>query len=270
MFKVEQRTEALSPRDAGELVNEAFLIFGRHLRRFIVLVAVVQVPVNIVSLLLGGGMVAYAVGGALGLFGSIIVYAMLVDAVGQHYVTGGVDVRRSYRKAWDRIASLSILTGIAALALVAVAAPVTVIDNAVLFLVALIAVAAIAVVVYLSMAVQVVIVEHAKAFDALRRSYLLVRGRWWRVFGVIALFFLVGFGLSLVVALPIALVVGIANPVAGSLSSDVLQFVSGVAVTLAVSPVIYIGGTLLYYDLRVRRESYNISVLSSEMGLALA
>ena len=38
--------------------------------------------------------------------------------------------------------------------------------------------------------------------------------------------------------------------------------------SIIVLPVTYIPATLLYYDLRVRKEGYNVSRLSEEMGFA--
>jgi hypothetical protein len=37
-------------------------------------------------------------------------------------------------------------------------------------------------------------------------------------------------------------------------------------VSLAVLPVIYSGITLLYFDMRVRKEGYDVSALSREVG----
>ena len=45
-----------------------------------------------------------------------------------------------------------------------------------------------------------------------------------------------------------------------------LDLLGGIAVEIVVAPIVFIAGTLLYYDLRVRKEQYDLSALSQEMG----
>jgi hypothetical protein len=52
--------------------------------------------------------------------------------------------------------------------------------------------------------------------------------------------------------------------------TDVIQLLGAVTVSAVVPPVFAIAGTLLYYDLRVRKENYDMSELSRELGLVAA
>ena len=45
-----------------------------------------------------------------------------------------------------------------------------------------------------------------------------------------------------------------------------LDLLGGLAVNNDNTPIVFIAGTLLYYDLRVRKEQYDLSALSQEMG----
>ena len=58
------------------------------------------------------------------------------------------------------------------------------------------------------------------------------------------------------------------TPSIGS-GSIVSEFASLIVVTIT-TPLLSIAGTLLYYDLRVRREEYDLATLSQELGLASA
>jgi hypothetical protein len=121
--------------------------------------------------------------------------------------------------------------------------------------------------VYWSVVVPAVIVEGHRAVAALKRSFGLVRGSWWRVFGITLVVLLVAVGLGLVVASPFALVSRMVAPSGPTTLSETVVWISRAVVLVAVQPVLSIVGTLLYYDLRVRKEEYDLTSLSREMGL---
>ena len=266
---MQRPTEGLPERGVGELLNQTLIIYGRHLWRLIAMAAAVQIPVNIVSLVVGLGMVGYFVSVLLGAFGSVFVYGMVSCAVGQHYAAGVVNVRRCFDMVWGRIVSLLVLTMVTALLLTAVIGPAPT-DSAsatvgVVLLVALPVV--LALVVYWSASIQTVVLERYRGFGALKRSFGLVKGSWWRVFGIMFVMGLVGVGLGLVLILPVGIVMGILAPDPATALSNSLQLISTLIVMSAVFPLISIGGTLLYLDLRVRKEGFNLERLSQEMGV---
>ena len=73
-------------------------------------------------------------------------------------------------------------------------------------------------------------------------------------------------GLALVLVAPFAL----ASAGVGSTAAEVLLTIAGLVVTVGVTPVAAISLTLIYYDLRVRKEDYDLVALSREMGLVPA
>ena len=77
------------------------------------------------------------------------------------------------------------------------------------------------------------------------------------MFGIGVVFVLLGIAL-LIPAIIASVIVGFINAV---LSNVVL----GVAVAL-VTPVVYIGSTLLYIDLRVRKEGYGLQALADDLA----
>ena len=256
-----QQPLTLVPRNLGDILNETFAVYGKRLKRLLVMVAVVQVPVTVIAQLLPPGVPGYVVAGAMTVTGMILVYAAGVFAVGQHYVTGEIDIGRCYRRVSWRLMSLTLTALVIVL---------TVGIGAVLFFIVFPVVVAVAYAVYWSMTTQTIMVEGYKLSAALRRSFDLVRGAWWRVFGFRLVFVLVGMGLGFLVYVPFALLSWIVAPDDATSASLAIQTVGTVAAAVAVPPVIFIAGTLLYYDLRVRKEDYDIATLSQEMGVVAA
>ena len=249
-------------------------MYARRLRFWIALVAVVQVPIGVLSFVLGqawGGAGATATVSLLGLVGAVYVYAAAVYGLGQHYVNGETAIKECYVRAWWRVRSLTALAVLAVLVLAALVLPLTIGQRPWIgVLVAVLLAPAIAMAVYWSLALQAVIVEGHESLKSLGRSFDLVRGYWWRVLGLALTFSLVALGLGIVVTLPIAVASVVASADPTSAISVVLLEMGRVAVSIAVTPVLFIAWTLLYYDIRVRKEEYNVATLSRELGMIAA
>ena len=257
VLSAERQSSILPARSLGDVLNETFVVYVRHFWRFIGLAAVVQVPITVIVQVIGPGVVGFGFGLALGFLGFMFVSGAVAYAVGQQYVIGEIDIVDCYSRVWWRIVSLTSLALILALSIAA---------GATLAILVIPFFALIAYLVYWSVAVPAVIVEASKPVAALKRSFSLVRGSWWRVFGITLVVTLVLVGLGLIIALPFALAPRVDAPVLG----DVFGLLGSIGVAVAVSPLAAIASTLIYYDLRVKKESYNFSTLSQEMGLASA
>lgn len=115
-----------------------------------------------------------------------------------------------------------------------------------------------------SVATPALLIEGVRGQRALGRSRALVRGRWWPVAGVLVVAevmtalvsgAITGVLLAIVLtgggsALYAVLIVSLAGAVAGILTRP---FQAAVA-------------TVLYYDLRVRREGYDVQLLAEQLG----
>jgi hypothetical protein len=99
---------------------------------------------------------------------------------------------------------------------------------------------------------QAVMVEKMGVLASFRRSAALVKGEWWRLFGIGCVYGLV-FAVPLVTAIFLS---SGANPVLGVL-------VSALIATLAM-PWMFIGATLVYFDLRLRKEDFTLETLARE------
>jgi hypothetical protein len=99
-------------------------------------------------------------------------------------------------------------------------------------------------------AVPAVMFEGSSAFGSLRRSYDLVKGRWWATFGALLLAIVCIVGISIVLGL---LLGGIAN----SNSTSVILVLGGasrILAALVTYPLVAAVSAVIYIDLRVRKE----------------
>ncbi len=116
-----------------------------------------------------------------------------------------------------------------------------------------------------SMAVPALLCEGIGPNRALGRSWKLVRGQWWRTLGILVVVsFMVG-----IVGLGVGYLFGAIAAVIPGLSSraqfGVQQMASGLA-NVVVQPISYIAWTLLYFDLRVRQEAFDLEQLARLTG----
>lgn len=102
-----------------------------------------------------------------------------------------------------------------------------------------------------------VVVEQRGPVDALRRSWAIVMGSWWRVFGVVAGIVLTSIGALVISELIFTLGAEIAQPIGTFLA---------VSFSTLFSPVPIIALTVLYLDMRVRKDEYAHDDLAREMG----
>ena len=113
-------------------------------------------------------------------------------------------------------------------------------------------------------ALPVLLVEGLRGAKALRRSFDLVKGRWWRTFGVIVVgFILAGIIGALVQGVfLIGIVVGPDNDVLVLVLSAIAGVV-GLAVSTPFQAALL---TVVYFDLRVRKEGFDLELLARGIG----
>jgi len=110
-------------------------------------------------------------------------------------------------------------------------------------------------------AIPALLAEDVGPIRALDRSWTLTRNHWWRLFGILVLIYLltsVVSGALGVFSLPVAVAVPFIPPlVRGAIILTVETAASAV-----VQPALYLCLTLLYFDLRIRREHYDLDQLA--------
>ena len=185
-----------------------------------------------------GGLFSIAIG--------ILASGAMIQSVGRHFLGRPVLVQRSYEYAWARFPKL-----LGAFALVMLILLVPLVLS--IFIIG-IPVLIFAVVVLL-FATHAVAIEQLGPTDAVKRSWNVVQGNWWRTFGYFMALMLAIIGASLIIFLP-----------AGGFLPPVLIVLLSAAFSAAVTPLVTIAITVLYLDIRVRKEQYTHSDLARELG----
>ena len=263
---------ALVPMELGDLLEKSLAVYRGNFGPFILISLAAHVPVLILTLLWGGDVqsaettqtvdaaeaiadlgavliATVALALVAGYFNTVLSAAS-VAAVGQYYVDGRIDVGYSLRRAWYRIASLSVAYVVFALAMVGAFVLMLLLVGIPLFFYLL---------VVWFFFVECIMLDGKKPLDSLWRSRDLVQGNFWRVFLIGLVYTLLAVGVTIVAGLADLLL----SPISPVLSNAFL-----VAVSALITPFAWIGRTLVYYDLRVRKEQYTVDDLASDMGLS--
>jgi hypothetical protein len=258
--------------ELGDLLEKSLAVYRGNFGPFILIALVAHIPVLILTLLSGGDVqsaetteavdaaeaiadlgavliTTVALALVAGYF-STVLSAASVAAVGQYYVDGRIDPGYCLRRAWYRIASLSVAYVVFALAMVGAGVLMFVLVGIPLFFYLL---------VVWFFFVECIVLERKKPLDSLWRSRDLVQGNFWRVFLIGLVYTLLAVGVSFVAGLADMLL---------SQISWILSSVFLVAVSALITPFLWIGRTLVYYDLRIRKEQYTMDDLASDMGLS--
>ncbi|MFN2450877.1 MAG: hypothetical protein ABR541_00830, partial [Candidatus Dormibacteria bacterium] len=115
--------------------------------------------------------------------------------------------------------------------------------------------------VWFALTPQIVMLEGRRALPALGRSRQLVSGSFRRVLGYLML---LGILSTIISGILIALV-GVAGGLVGPDNQQLFSDVVAAVVAIFVAPITYITLTLLYYDLRIRREAFDVEMLASAL-----
>jgi hypothetical protein len=117
-----------------------------------------------------------------------------------------------------------------------------------------------------AVAVPALLSEGVRGSNALGRSRALVKGFWWRVFGVVVL----GYLLSSILGGAIeGAVVGLSTVQSGQASvvGVVVNIVAGTVSSVVTTPFAAAFVTVLYFDLRVRKEAFDLQLLAQRIGV---
>lgn len=109
-----------------------------------------------------------------------------------------------------------------------------------------------------------VVTEQAGPFKAMGRSWQLTNGRFWPVLGAVVLAYL----LYVVVSQIIGVVTG-AVTFASALNSDQISFLPSIIgsalVSVFAAPFLAAMVTIIYFDLRVRKEGYDLELMAQDL-----
>ena len=262
-------------RSLSEILNETFVIYGKHFWKLLGLSAVVHVPINLLGLVVGKDTWTIVILVIVAILATFLVYGATVVAVGQQYIYSNIKIASCYQRAWWRVFSLTQLAvvlggGLVLTAGLTFAAFVVMAQGLALgsFLFVSISGLLMGYLLYATVAVQAVLLEGYRFVGGIRRSTRLVNGSWRRVFGMSIVVGLVIVGLFMLATVPFLIIGGIVlDPEPEGFGATVFSAIGGMVVSVVTSPVGFIATTLIYFDLRVGKEGYDMETLSTEMGL---
>jgi hypothetical protein len=260
----------LRPLSIGEILDVAIKIYLRNAWTLFRVVLVVVAPVEIVSALIQASaatndgdtttlsshdlaLYLSALGAAtiLGLLANTVATGASFKAVADAYLGEQPTWRSSLRFAFARLHSILWITLLGGIATV-VGFVFCIIPGIYLWIA-------------FAVAVPVLLTEGVKGTSALGRSRALVSGRWWGTFGVV----LLGTILAGVVSGAIGALAGFAGGTsdAGSVAGFLVNSVSGTLGSMISTPFAAAFVSVLYFDLRVRKEAFDLQLLAERIGL---
>lgn len=284
------------PMTIGQILDQTFRLYKRNFLRFVAIVAVVQVPLVLISLALlvplatkvdlhqqevgvpesteseasddygqadnaeGDEDLALALGAIFaGGFGAILIWwlaatlsnAALIKSVSESYLGGDVTVGQAYRfvlpKLW-RLILASILVGIA-------------VGIGLLLLI----VPGVFLAIYFALTTQVIVVENVSAKGGMSRSMDLVSDNKGKVCGVMVLLGIIGYIIGWVftgAGEAVAALIAAQSEMTALVISQALSLIGQVF----VAPIGAAAMILLYYDLRIRKEGFDLEMLAKSLG----
>src|SRR4051794_20713853 len=260
---------SLRPRTLGEILSAAFEIYKNNAQGLILIVAIIVIPLSLISALvlhyavtttttstqaiggatytvsthsvgaaIFGGLIAAAIGIIIG----ALLQAAIIRAGAQATIGDPVDVEASYRYGFHRFGSV-ILVGLLFGLAVALGFILLVIPG-------------ILALIYFSVSIPSLVVENRRGTKAMSRSANLVSGHFWHAFGVIIVAYII-----------VAVVSGILSAIGGN--SWFIRWIFNAIAQIITTPFSALVSVLLYLDLRARKEALTTQVLRSELSAGM-
>ncbi len=282
----------------GELLDHAFRLYRRNFFTFIGIIAVVQVPLTLLTLLtslltasdimtftetytyntptpesfwdiLGPGL-GLGIAGTLilGIIGFVLLQgfatAALTRAVAGDYLgepLGFIDAYRKVGKSWSKVVLALLLGGLISIALMVYWIIIPCIGwftgIGILYFFSGIV---------MQIVPAIIVLERQTPGNAIRRGWDLTRRRFWWVVGFVALLYVFN---QVIVTGPVTVVnwvlqlatanLATQNPTMAVIVSSVIQSLLTLMITLIYLPLQLTALTLLYFDLRVRTEGFDLA-----------
>lgn len=254
----------LRPMEYGQILDESFQLYKENFALVVGICAVVYVPMALLQMVLvaafGGAAVGPAgMGGGTENIAASLVVLLLVPftvlmsgaqtkAIADRYLGTPASVTGSYSYIF-RNAGPFLLT--------AILVSLMIMGGMVLCIVPGIIAAFVC-----AFASQVAAIEGVYSSDAIRRSRELASGQWGRIFGlgliVGLLMMVITVGLSVVTQGPLVMMLGAKGAMVAGQAVDA-------AINILVGPFSTIAFILLYFDVRVRKEGFDLELLSRSL-----
>jgi hypothetical protein len=260
----------LSPRNIGDIIGDTFRIYGRNFWKLLAITAIILGVLGVIWTITGlrllylvitswsiAALTGWTIVGVIvlvvaNIVGGILMSGALIHAVSEQYLRQRISIRQAYSFAWRRLGAMigaGVLVFLAISGIIAVSAFVATFSWVGWILVVVGAGAGIYLIICWIFVLPAALLEGLGPTAALSRSYGLVKNSWWRVLGI---------------TLVVALISGAISAILG-----IILVVGSIIGSILVTPIYLIANTLLYYDLRVRKEEYSLEALASEIHIKI-
>jgi hypothetical protein len=261
-------TPQLRPLSVGEILDAGFKLLRHRFGALMVCVLVPVVPLTIVATLLqastdenafdystdattdsGDAVVGALLGGLLQGVAIALGVAACIKVLSAAYLGEEADARDSLRYGLSRI--LPLIGAYILIILILIPAFIALIIPGIFLAVKL------------TVAFPAVVVENAGPGTAISRSFNLTRGNWWRAFAVVVVVFLIQLVINLVV---LTVLVGGLLTDSSEVTAAILTTLVNIIIYAITYPLWAAVITVLYYDLRVRNEGFDLQLLAQGVG----
>jgi hypothetical protein len=263
-------TRTLRPLSIGEILDAGIKVVVRHWKVLALCVVALVLPLNVIQVLLqasidpdafkngdtttnadvGPALIGYLGSLLLSGLATLVTFTACFKAVADAWLGATPEVGRSLRFGGRRLAKV-LLAGIIwsiglVLAFIALVIPWFYFSVA------------------WSLTLPVLLFEGVGPFKAMGRSRSLVKGRWWPTLGLL----LVGYLLVSIIAGVIqGLLVGIAvGSDAGTVPTAIATVVGSTLAAAILRPYLAAVLTILYFDMRVRKEGFDLQLMAEGLG----
>jgi hypothetical protein len=247
----------LRPLGYAEIFNEAFDLYKRNFLLFTGIGAVVYIPYALLLVLLGGSSIAQNVIQLLFWIPTSVSYIAIIKALADRYLDREATIASCWAFAWRRFLPYFVTLLLAALLFMV---------GLLLFLLPGIFIGLFWFAFFIW---SVPIIEGRYYVDAIRRCRELAAGQYGRIFVMIIL---MGFVFAIVYMILIALLVPlvwVGGAGATGPTSMTVRLLMGAWTALAgvlFTPIVALPEVLFYFDVRVRKEGYDVELLAQEMA----
>ena len=255
----DRKSPIFRDQDLRGLTGQVWSIYGNNIGPFLILTITGMLPVLLISYFIGNNVPGLLALSLIEILKVTTLAGAFIYSVPYYYVNGRVNLQTSLKASQSVYFKLLVVTLglqiiLAILLTFGVVLPLLIIPftGALLYMI------------YFVVTQPVVVIERLKPIDAFKRSLKLVRGNWWRVFGATAIFVLTAVGTFVLSWLPFYLI-SLVLPEEAGLRGIIQQIGVYIGGTLTIPPI-YIFLTVLYYDLRYRKEDFSFEQLSDEIS----
>jgi hypothetical protein len=185
---------------------------------------------------------------------SLLVTAGITVAVSDVCLGHQPDVARSYRRAFSEMPGKVVGTSLLLWVIIVLGLVLLVVPGLIFSL-------------WYLFAIPVVVLERVGGMAALRRSRELGKGLYMRNVGVYLLLFVTFFTPAYILGFGGGFLIGYSGEIMGYTDNQTLaaSLLFGRILGTFLAPILVVGMVLLYYDMRVRKEAYNVQALADEL-----